>query len=298
MPGSGRCRWRKRRRRRRSPEPHRSRKPPVPEGDVTYLSPRQREQMAASAERRRCRWEEIQQRLARKESLRAIAREMGLSRQTVRKYARAQQVPVRAPRRRTPRKLDPYVDYLQQRWQTGYRNARQLYAEVVGRGYTGSLSPLRQLVSRWRKRSDSGQRPRRQGSPPDKLRWKELRWILLKPREQLRPDEVEPLAKALELHPELATAHHLAEAFRSLVRERRGADLEGWLRAAEQSRLGPFERPARTLRADRVAVEAGIQLPWSTGLVEGHINRVKFLKRLGYGRASLVLLKARILGIA
>jgi transposase len=49
------------------------------------------------------------------------------------------------------------------------------------------------------------------------------------------------------------------------------------------------------LRADQDAVTAALTLAWSSGAVEGHVNRVKMVKRQIYGRASLDLLRRRIL---
>ncbi|MEU6091750.1 hypothetical protein ABZ865_34300 [Streptomyces sp. NPDC047085] len=49
------------------------------------------------------------------------------------------------------------------------------------------------------------------------------------------------------------------------------------------------------LRQDLDAVTAGLPLPWSFGVVEGHVNRVKTLKWAMYGRDSLRLLRIRIL---
>jgi hypothetical protein len=48
-------------------------------------------------------------------------------------------------------------------------------------------------------------------------------------------------------------------------------------------------------RADYDAVKAGPLLPWSTGPVEGHINRLKMLKRSMFGRAKLDLPGQRFL---
>ena len=45
----------------------------------------------------------------------------------------------------------------------------------------------------------------------------------------------------------------------------------------------------------RDAVHAALSLPWSNGRVEGHINRLKCLKRQMYGRAKLDLLQQRLL---
>ena len=42
-------------------------------------------------------------------------------------------------------------------------------------------------------------------------------------------------------------------------------------------------------------VHAALELPYSTGPVEGHVNRIKLLKRQGYGRAKFDLLRQRVL---
>jgi transposase len=54
-----------------------------------------------------------------------------------------------------------------------------------------------------------------------------------------------------------------------------------------------LQRFAHGLRDDYAAVKAGVTLPWSTGPVEGHINRLKMLKRQMFGRARLDLLSRR-----
>jgi transposase len=57
----------------------------------------------------------------------------------------------------------------------------------------------------------------------------------------------------------------------------------------------PLQRFAKGLRHDYDAVKAGVTLPWSTGPVEGHINRLKMLKRQMFGRAGIDLLQRRFL---
>jgi transposase len=52
------------------------------------------------------------------------------------------------------------------------------------------------------------------------------------------------------------------------------------------------------LRRERTEVLAALTLPWSTGPVEGHITRLKLIKRQGYGRAGLDTLKRRFLRAA
>jgi len=85
------------------------------------------------------------------------------------------------------------------------------------------------------------------------------------------------------------------QRFRKLIPERDVAALDAWLADAQASTLAPFVGLANGIVKDRAAVEAALTMPWSTSMVEGHIHRVKLIKRQGYGRSSFALLRRRIL---
>lgn len=53
----------------------------------------------------------------------------------------------------------------------------------------------------------------------------------------------------------------------------------------------------RVLRRDIDAVRNAIDLPWSNGQAEDHINRLKTIKRAMYGRAGPELLRAWMMPI-
>ena len=91
--------------------------------------------------------------------------------------------------------------------------------------------------------------------------------------------------------PALGAVHTLAERFRAMLTERDPNALAPWLADAEASDLRGF---ARGLARDRDAVLAAICFRWSNGPVEGHVNRLKLLKRQGYGRAGFALLRERV----
>ncbi|MFD7409471.1 transposase [Streptomyces sp. NPDC059866] len=84
-------------------------------------------------------------------------------------------------------------------------------------------------------------------------------------------------------------------AFADLVRHQLGYLLLEWVRQAEQDAPKPMQGFAGFLRQDLDAVTTGLTLPGGSGVVEGHVNRVKKLKRAMYGRASFELLRTRIL---
>ena len=93
----------------------------------------------------------------------------------------------------------------------------------------------------------------------------------------------------------LATGYDLLQQFRQVLAIRTIPALDKWLYTAKASELPPFVALANGIAEDRCAVDAALLLPWSNGTTEGHINRVKLIKRQGYGRAKFDLLRQRVL---
>ena len=79
------------------------------------------------------------------------------------------------------------------------------------------------------------------------------------------------------------------------MRQLRGRELEQWMKAVDTDDLPALHSFVRGLRRDLDAVTAGLTLPWSSGPVEGHVNRIKMIKRQMFGRAKPDLLRKRIL---
>jgi transposase len=185
------------------------------------------------------------------------------------------------------------VAYLQARWQDGCHNISQLHRELVAQGCTTSYSLLTQVLHAWLNTDELRKRGPR--SKRRRVRRMNSRWLCLRPPEQLHDEEREVLQRVLDDDPPLAMAHALMQRFRRIVNDRDLAGLEGWLTDAATSELPPFVGFTRGIAADRDAVLAAFTLPWSTGQVEGHVHRIKLLKRQAYGRAGLPQLRARIL---
>ncbi|WP_322741001.1 transposase [Streptomyces hygroscopicus] len=94
--------------------------------------------------------------------------------------------------------------------------------------------------------------------------------------------------------PDIARACDLARTFHDLLQQRCGYQLLEWVREAGRDAPAPIRSFAQCLCLDLQAVTAGLTLPWSSGIVEGHVNRIKTIKRAVYGRASFRLLRTRI----
>jgi transposase len=102
----------------------------------------------------------------------------------------------------------------------------------------------------------------------------------------------------LQQHTELTHVQELVQQGAAMIRQRRADALETWLRACRASPSVELRNFVDGLQRDYAAVKAALSLPGSTGPVEGHINRLKLIKRSGYGRMKLDLLRQRVLHAA
>ena len=80
-----------------------------------------------------------------------------------------------------------------------------------------------------------------------------------------------------------------------MVQERESTALDTWLDDCAASNIVAQRTFASGLRNDYAAVHAALDTAWSNSPTEGHVNRLKTLKRQMYGRANLDLLRIRLL---
>lgn len=228
-----------------------------------------------------------------------IAQQTGLARGTVLKYLRAACFPELAPRPR-PRQIDPYLSYLRERWNAGEHNARALWREIRAQGFSAGEEQVRRVVNAWRTDPHSHRNQPTVAAGPAKAEMihysaHKTRWFLWKPTADLSATEANYVAALKDLCPQIADAQALLLQFRTLVTEHDVEHLDRWLDACEHSRISEVVGFAQGVRRDYAAVKAALRYPWSQGPVEGHVNRLKTLKRQMYGRAGFPLLRRRVL---
>jgi transposase len=253
------------------------------------------EQAAPAAEtglaaRTRARHAEIHAALARGLTITQVSRTLRLERKTVRRYATAAAADelTGGARLIRPGLLGPHQAYLQQRWDEGARSTGQLHAELRDRGYRGSLRTLRRLTAQLRRDTEVP------ASPPAPAPKKVASWILTPPGD-LAEDNRAALAQITARCAELKATGVLVREFADMLCHRRSERLEAWASQAEASPVSELRGFSKGLRRDWAAVTAGLTVSYSSGAVEGHVNRIKMIKRQMYGRAKPDLLRKRVL---
>jgi transposase len=224
----------------------------------------------------------------------AIAEQLGMSARTVRRWLKRGIRPDGQRRRRRSRDFNPHEAYVQERWQQGCHDIRQLTQEVRQRGFAGCQRTVYRFVERMQ-RLPTPQLSVPPASLARDLTVRQVKWLLVQPHGKLSASQQHLIKELCVAHPTLQTLYELVQFFGKLVRHREGERLAEWQEAAQASGLSEVARFALGLDRDRDAVIAGLTLVINNGMVEGFVNKLKLLKRQGYGQAGFALLRQRIL---
>jgi transposase len=263
------------------PEP-----PPVDPGASAAPAPPEKKIVTRTRER----YQAVQELRAAGKSICAISRILHLDVQTVRRFAHASSLDeLLAKTAERASVLDGFTPYLRKRWNQGCTDAARLTQELRAQGYAGSDQTVRRYL-----------RPFRHGRPvppagPVAPTVREVTgWILRQPdtlddQEQTRFKEVLARCRHLE-----AASGHVA-AFAEIMSGLHGDRLDTWIGKVDADDMPDLHSFTTGLRRDQQAVTNGLTLPYSSGPVEGHVNRIKMLKRQMYGRAGFALLRKRVL---
>lgn len=226
----------------------------------------------------------------------AIAKEFKLSRKTVSRWLNSKILPPDT-RGRFKQKclIDDFIPYLRQRIEAGCSNQSLLWREISQQGFTGTRS----LVGKWIRQNYEVKTQTKDPLPRKKSKVevpcpRELAWILIRHQDELTEDE-QQLLKLLLQDTQLTELRQLALHFMRIVRNGLSQQWSGWLESSCASAVKELKNFALGLKKDEVAVYEAIKQPWSNGPTEGHVNKLKFLKRQMYGRASFALLRLRVL---
>ena len=265
----------------------------VPSKQPPKLSPKKAELSQAKREERLAQYQHVVALRKQGFSQTAIADQIGRGHATVSRWLESGAFPEQHPRPRRTH-LDPHLLFLRERWEAGCHNIAQLYRELVARGYTHSYrSVYKQLVRLLPEGRKNPESPSLFPHPP--LLARQAVFLFLRRPEKLTVEEQETLLIIRQFHCEVDLAYDLVQQFAQMLRERLGERLDRWLAQVNQSSIPELQSFAAGVEKDKEAVRAGLTWWINNGMVEGHITKLKLIKRQGYGQAGFPLLRKRVL---
>ena len=268
-------------------------KSPEPELSVPVASLRRLERLKQHIRKKRHqRWTEVMALHNKGCSFREISRITGLSRVTVSRWVRSGTFPEMSTRPPKRGLLDPWREWLKEQRESGNYNASRIWREMVARGFTGSETIVRDAVAKWRK----GWIPpvttaARLPSVSRVSRWL-MPWRIIRGEENYASRFISLMC---EKEPELKIAQQLVLEFYRILKTQNKSQLSSWFTRVHESGSAELRRVAAGMEADAAAICEAISSRWSNGVVEGHVNRLKMLKRQMYGRAGFELLRQRVM---
>jgi transposase len=259
--------------------------PPTPGKDVQQAVAKRRAE-------REDRYQQVAQLREQGLTSKQIAARMLMNERTVRHWLQRKTAPDVRPRRKYASDFDAYAPYVLQRWQAGCRNGLQLWREIAAQGYPGSS----RMVSRFLDTLKAAETVTPEGTHRlPHYTSKSARWLFMRRPAELEDIEQEDLAAFRLLNPSLNTAYGLVQDFLQMMRKREGERLDDWLRRVHEGQVPEGPRFAHGVEEDYEAVKAGLTLALNNGQVEGHVTKIKLIKRMMYGRAEFPLLRQRVL---
>ncbi len=250
-----------------------------------HLSASRKRQVEAALEEQTPAWQEMTQG--------AIAQQIGVSLNTVRRWL----ISGCPETTRGPyvSRLDPYLPYLLQRWAQGCHNIAQLFRELEAQGYRGTYASVRDNLVRRLQFAGRKTPAHASSKTPPLSTPRQATFLFLRCPQKLRVQEQETLVKLCQIDPEVDLAYDLVQQFAQMLRTRTGEHLDAWLDQVEKSTLPELQSFAAGVQKDKDAVRAGLTWWINNGVVEGHVTKLKLIKRQGYGRAGFPLLRKRVL---
>jgi len=229
-------------------------------------------------------------------SLRGISRTTGLHFDTVRKYADENfNVAHASYGQKRAGNLTPFTKDIDIMLSQGLMGVT-IESKIRDSGYKGSSSNLRKYISDWKKSkqpiyiSKSDQR-----IPFETIERRNLFKLLYNKPEEVRDMTDKRLSKIFCQFPVFQEVYNLIWEFRKLLESKDSSSLQPWIEAARSLNIMEINRFIEGITRDISAVENAISLPYSNGIAEGKINKLKVIKRVMFGRCSFEMLRAKVL---
>ena len=215
-------------------------------------------------------------------SISKIANEIGVARQTVRKYIAYDAIP---PRASFPRNnYFQYEDYVFAEQLKG-KSLRKIYYEIKEMGFSGSSTPFYDYIKK--RKNTYGKSVT---LPPLKISSSLCGTRLF----CLSKEEKHTMRILLASNKWLRELKQCARMFHDIIMGKDSDALDDWMKQAKAIGIKHLNSFVYGVERDIAAIKNAIIYHWSNGIVEGHVNRLKNIKRQMYGRAGLELLKRKV----
>jgi len=225
----------------------------------------------------------------------AISRETGLSTTTISRYLDESFNHVHAAYGiKKHGKLSTFYKHIDELLTQGIM-ASKIEELIRKNGFNGSSSTIRHYVSEWKKRFKSSIKETEveEGKERIHIRRNDIFKALFRPVSYIKSLEESKFQFFCEQYPFFKTILELINSFKNVFEQKKPELLREWIAKARNSKIKEIISFTNGVERDYDAVKNAVYLPYSNGLAEGSVNKIKVIKRIMYGRCSFETLRIK-----
>lgn len=220
-----------------------------------------------------------------------IAKKHQLSRGTIYNYLKRTKPPQKTTRKTKPAqlKLQPYYNSIIKH-DSERLTLDQIIEKIRVEGYDGSRSAVRKFLEPYRANKKK-QFAKTLAYRVSRIQITQWIWTGF---EMLNDEQKKLLERCLSIYPAIEYVEQIVQEYRTLFRNKDVSALIDWMNTQLMNKQSPFYGHSLGIRKDLAAVKNALTSPFSNGLLEGQVNRLKWIKRMMYGRAKPDVLEKRM----
>lgn len=224
-------------------------------------------------------------------SKRSISRKIGISRATISKYLDDNFNPVHAAYGvKKAGKLQAFHKDIEVLLNQGVMGSK-IEERIRDQGYKGSSSTVRHYVSEWKKRFKNNTDKVDEDKRKFHIKRKDIFKTLFRPLPDVKNLEQDKFQHFCEQYPFFKTILDLIKSFKTIFEQKTPELLPEWMNKARNTKIKEIISFTNGIERDYEAVKNAVCLPYSNGLAEGCVNKIKVIKRVMYGRCSFETLR-------
>jgi len=193
-------------------------------------------------------------------------------------------------RKRGRSKLDPYRKEILDLSMKG-QSSLKIFKQIKAKGYDGSASLIREFILKETTKNN----PSMQQKNYQRIERQSIISLLYKEKSHVKGLNDGIYSAVLDQYPELKLLLRLVKNFQDLLFSEDADKLDVWIKSVEKTTILELHSFVQGIHRDIQAVKNSIIYPYSNGLAEGTINKIKVIKRIMYGRCGFQMLRRKIL---
>ena len=187
-------------------------------------------------------------------------------------------------------KLDPYRKEILELSMKG-QSSLKIFKQIKAKGYDGSASLLRAYILKETVKNTASM----QQTNYQRIERHSIINLLYKEKSHIKGLNKGIYSAVLDQYPELKQLLKLVKEFKVLLFNGDPYKLDYWIKSVENTAISELKSFAQGIHRDLQAVKNSIIYPYSNGLAEGTVNKIKVIKRTMYGRCGFQMLRRKIL---